>query len=85
MGNCIHHQHKKSFSWLPTTLTHNHDDHDCGCVKCYLSSIVSTTKIEFVWIIEYILLFTVFNSESNLFKNFILLNFTRPRSPPEFI
>ena len=85
MGNCIHHQHKKSFSWLPTTLTHNHDDHDCGCVKCYLSSIVSTTKIEFVWIIEYILLFTVFNSESNLFKNFILLNSTRPRSPPEFI
>ena len=84
MGNCTH-QHKKSFSWLPTTLTHNHDDHDCGCVKCYLSSIVSTTKIEFVWIIEYILLFTVFNSESNLFKNFILLNSTRPRSPPEFI
>ena len=84
MGKCTH-QHKKSFSWLPTTLTHNHDDHDCGCVKCYLSSIVSTTKIEFVWIIEYILLFTVFNSESNLFKNFILLNSTRPRSPPEFI
>ena len=84
MGNCTH-QHKKSFSWLPTALTHNHDDHDCGCVKCYLSSIVSTTKIEFVWIIEYILLFTVFNSESNLFKNFILLNSTRPRSPPEFI
>ena len=84
MGNCTH-QHKKSFSWLPTTLTHNHDDHDCGCVKCYLSSIVSTTKIEFVWIIEYILLFTVFNSESNRFKNFILLNSTRPRSPPEFI
>jgi len=50
MGNCTH-QHKKSFSWLPTTLTHNHDDHDCGCVKCYLSDIVSTTKIEFVWII----------------------------------
>ena len=84
MGKCTH-QHKKSFSWLPTTLTHNHDDHDCGCVKCYLSSIVSTTKIEFVWIIEYILLFTVFNSESNRFKNFISLNSTRPRSPPEFI
>ena len=84
MGNCTH-QHKKSFSWLPTTLTHNHDDHDCGCVKCYLSDIVSTTKIEFVWIIEYILLFTVFNSESNRFKSFILLNSTRPRSPPEFI
>ena len=84
MANCTHHQHK-TFSWLPTAIIHNHDDHDCGCVKCYLSDIVSTAKIEFVWIIEYILLFTVFNSESNRFKNFILLNSTRPRSPPEFI
>ena len=84
MGKCTH-QHKKSFSWLPTSITHNHHDHDCGCVKCYLSDIVSTAKIEFVWIIEYILLFTVFNSESNRLRDFILLNSTRPRSPPEFI
>ena len=84
MSNCTH-KHDKTFSWLPTTLIHNDHDHDCGCVKCYLSDIANTTKIEFVWIIEYILLFTVFNSESNRLKNFILFNSTRPRSPPEFI
>lgn len=84
MGNCTH-QHKKSFSWLPTTLTHNHDDHDCACVKCYLSDIVSTSKIEFVWVIEYILLFILFNSESNRLKDYSLCSSSRPRSPPAYI
>ena len=84
MGNCTH-QHKKSFSWLPTTLTHNHDDHDCGCVKCYLSDIVSTSKIEFIWVIEYILLFILFNSESNRLQNYFLCSSIRPRSPPAYI
>ena len=84
MGNCTH-QHKKSFSWLPTALTHNHDDHDCGCVKCYLSDIVSTSKIKFVWVIEYVLVFINFNSESNRLKDYFLCSSSRPRSPPAYI
>ena len=84
MGNCTHH-HKKTFSWLPKSLTHNHDDHDCDCVKCYLNNIVSTSKTAFVWIIEYILLFTVFNSESNQPEDYILCSSTKPRSPPKYI
>ncbi len=84
MSNCTH-KHDKAFSWLPTTLTHNHDDHDCACVKCYLSDIVSTSKIEFVWVIEYILLFILFNSESNRLKDYFLCSSSKPRSPPAYI
>jgi len=84
MSNCTH-KHDKAFSWLPTTLIHNDHDHDCGCFKCYLSNIVTATKIEFVWMIELILLFTVFNSESNKLKNYFLCNSYKPRSPPTYI
>ena len=84
MENC-NHQHKKNFSWLPSTLTHNHDDHDCACIKCYLSDIVSTSKIKFVWVIEYVLVFINFNSESNRLKDYSLCSSFRPRSPPAYI
>jgi hypothetical protein len=84
MGKCTH-QHKKIFSWFPKSLIHNHDDHDCDCVKCYLNNIVSTSKTAFVWIIDYILLFTIFNSESNQLEDYILCSSTKPRSPPKYI
>ena len=81
MGKCTH-QHKKSFSWLPTTLTHNHDDHDCGCVKCYLTDIVSIAKIQFVWMIEYEALYKIFVSESKRLKTYLFCSSFTTRSPP---
>ena len=84
MSNCSH-QNKENFHWLPKTLIHDDHDHDCACVKCYLTDVVSIAKIEFVWIIEYILLFTVLNSESNRLKDYFLCSSSRPRSPPAYI
>jgi hypothetical protein len=84
MSNCSH-QHKENFHWLPKTLIHDDLDHYCACVKCYLTDIVSIAKIEFVWIIEYILLLTVLNSESNRLEDYFLYRSSRPRSPPTYI
>ena len=67
---------------LPTTLKHDEHDHHCGCVKCYLTNVVSVTKIELVWLIEYISIFTIFNSESDKLKPYFFKNYFTSRSPP---
>ena len=33
---------------LPTTFKHNHHDHDCSCVKCYVDKLTIIPKVEFV-------------------------------------
>ncbi len=38
---------------LPTTFKHNHHDHDCSCVKCYVDKLTIIPKVEFVWLIDY--------------------------------
>ena len=67
---------------LPTTLKHDEHDHHCGCVKCYLTNVVSVAKIELVWLIEYILVFTIFNSESSNIKSYFFKDSFTTRSPP---
>ena len=87
MNNCSHthnHIHKNNSSWLPTTFLHNAHNHDCRCVKCYLSAIVTVSKIEFVWMIDYILLFIAFNCESNKLKINLLCRAFSTRSPPSY-
>ncbi len=85
MSNCSHthnHIHKRDFFWLPITLTHNEHDLNCGCVKCYLSDITTASKIEFVWMIDYILSFIIFNSESKKLKTYLFSRHFTTRSPP---
>ena len=87
MSNCSHthnHIHKKDSSWFPTTFIHDLHNHDCRCVKCYLSDIATVSKIEFVWVIDYILLFIVFNSESNKLKTNLFCRAFSTRSPPSY-
>ena len=67
---------------LPTTLKHDEHDHHCGCVKCYLTNVVSVTKIELVWLIEYILVYTTLNSESDKLKLYFYKDYFTLRSPP---
>ena len=67
---------------LPTTLKHGEHDHQCGCVKCYFTNVVSVTKIELVWLIEYISVFTIFNSESDKLKLYFFKDYFTSRSPP---
>ena len=81
MSNCTH-SHEKAFSWLPTTLIHNEHKHECSCIKCYLSDIVATAKIEFVWMSEYIALFTIFEAESDKLKKYSFCSSFTTRSPP---
>ena len=81
MSSCTHTHHKIT-TWLPSALVHDEHNHDCGCFKCYLSDIVSASKIEFVWIIEYIALFLVFESESKKLKTYFLCSSLTTRSPP---
>lgn len=81
MSNCTH-THKKHIHLFPTTFVHDDHDHNCGCVKCYLNDIVNAVKIDFVWLIEYNLLFVFFNSECYQIKDQNLHNFFSPRSPP---
>ncbi len=73
---------QKSLLKLPTSLHHDEHDHSCGCVKCYFNNIISIVKIEFVWTIEYILSFTIFNSETIRLDPFDLNVTYSPRSPP---
>ena len=87
MSNCSHthnHIHKKDSSWFPITFIHDAHNHDCRCVKCYLSDIVTVSKIEFVWVIDYILLFIIFNSESNKLKKDHFCRAFSTRSPPSY-
>ena len=81
MSNCIH-TNKKHIHLFPTTFTHDHHDHNCSCVKCYLNDIVNAVKIDFVWLIEYHLLFIFFNSVYTQTKYYDLYNTFSPRSPP---
>ena len=81
MSNCTH-THKKHIHLFPTTITHDDHDHNCGCVKCYLNDIVNAVRIDFVWLIEYHLLFIFSNSEYNQIRYYILYNSFSPRSPP---
>ena len=81
MSNC-NHTVNRTFSWLPSALMHDEHDHNCGCFKCYISDIVSASKIEFVWIIEYTSLFAIFESESKIFKTYFLCSSLTTRSPP---
>ena len=81
MSDCRH-RHQRKFSLLPSIFIHDEYNHDCGCVKCYLSDIVSAAKIEFVWMIEYVLLFITFNSESNKIRTEFFYSSFCPRSPP---
>ena len=82
MSNCTH-NHREDIHLFPTTFTHDEHDHHCGCVKCYLNDIVNTVKIDFVWLIEYHLLFIFFNPVSNELKSYNLSNSFSPRSPPK--
>ena len=82
MSNCTH-NHREDIHLFPTTFTHDEHDHNCGCVKCYLNDIVNTVKIDFVWLIEYHLLFIFFNSISHELKSYNLSNSFSPRSPPK--
>ncbi len=82
MSNCTH-NHREDVHLFPTTFTHDEHDHNCGCVKCYLNDIVNAVKIDFVWLIEYHLLFIFFNSTSNELKSYNLSNSFSPRSPPK--
>ena len=81
MSSCTH-THHRTTSWLPSALVHDEHNHNCGCFKCYLSDIVSASKIEFVWMIEYIPLFLVFKSESKKLKTYFLCSSLTTRSPP---
>jgi len=74
---------KKKDSYLfPTSIQHDSHDHDCGCVKCYFSKITLGPKIEFVWIIEYFLTFTIQNSYINNLRPSRRFSSSYPRSPP---
>ncbi len=70
------------FDIFPTTFKHDHHDHHCGCVKCYFNKIAVVSKIEFVWIIEYFLFFTILDSYTKNLKPSRLFNLAYPRSPP---
>ncbi len=67
---------------FPTSIKHDDHDHDCGCVKCHFSKITLTPKIEFVWIIEYFLLFTIQDSYTKYLRAARLFSPSYPRSPP---
>ncbi len=67
---------------FPTTLKHDDHNHDCGCVKCYFNNVTFAPKIEFVWIIEYFLIFITDYSYVNNSKKSNLYIISCPRSPP---
>ena len=58
---------------LPTTFKHNHHDHDCSCVKCYVDKLTIIPKVEFVWLTDYffVLLIIIITS----FLEIIIINY----------
>ena len=73
---------EKDLCNLPTTFTHDEHNHECGCVKCYFTAIVNIHRVDLIWIIEYILLLTIFNSQSNKLGSCCPIESISPRSPP---
>jgi hypothetical protein len=67
---------------LPTTFKHNHHDHDCSCVKCYVDKITITPKVEFVWLIEYFFVLLIDDYHNNQFLRDNYYKPSNPRSPP---
>ena len=58
---------------LPTTFKHNHHDHDCSCVKCYVDKLTIIPKVEFVWLIDYFFVLLIDDYKNQLqFKEEII-------------
>ena len=79
------HSCNKNFWNFPISFKHNEHDHNCDCVKCYISNVSFFPKNVFVFFIEYIELITFFNPDFNRLKAFDFINSFNPRSPPKSI
>ena len=89
MGHSCTHNHKHSIHnrnvWLNfiKLFIHNEHDSDCSCVQCYFKkNVIPILKIQFVWIIEFILFSIVSKSEFIELKSQVLCSIYHPRSPP---
>ena len=75
--------HKDNCHFYPTTFQHDHHSHQCGCVKCYITSVITLPIFEFVWLYDcYSQSFNVFNLDKNTLHSFNLYILSNPRSPP---